>query len=389
MIGKSISLLLLGLGIFFSTPELITFSTSIVPLQQVKPNPGESLGKDEQLWGIAGKPGDRQALIKAIDHSLRYLNTAKAAQVYRNYAVPGITRDRVRRSLIRFRQLLLSSPTPAALQAAVEREFVWYRSVGNDNQGNVLFTGYFEPFFAASRRPTPEFRYPLYRKPANFSRWSKPHPTRVELEGKDGLLGKKSSLSGYELVWLRDRLEAFLVQIQGSAKLRLTNGTTMTVGHAGHTNYPYTSIGKELVKEGIFSLEELTLPLLLDYFRSYPQKINEYLPRNNRFIFFQETNGAPPTGSLGVPVTADRSIATDKSIMPPGALALIRTSIPYPNQRGQLEASQVSRYVLDQDTGSAIKGAGRVDIFMGSGQVAGDRAGLMNSKGELYYLLLK
>jgi membrane-bound lytic murein transglycosylase A len=355
------------------------------PIEQIR---DISLGLDEQLWGTAVRPGDRQAFLKAVDRSLQYLKTASAAKAYQKFAIPGITRDRVRRSLLRFRTLLLQSRTPAQLQAAITREFVWYQAAGTDGQGTVHFTGYFEPVFAASRRPNAQYRYPLYRKPADFEQWSKPHPARVKLEGEDGL-GKNTLLEGQELVWLRDRLDAYLVQVQGSAKLRLPSGQLMTVGYAGNTDYPYTSLGRELVNDGIFSLEELTLPLLIEYFRSHPQALNQYVPRNNRFIFFQETHGAPPTGSLGIPVTAERSIATDKSLMPPGALALLRTSIPYPMPSGQLEASPVSRYVLDQDTGSAIKGAGRVDIFMGSGKLAGDRAGLINHSGELYYLLLK
>jgi membrane-bound lytic murein transglycosylase A len=208
------------------------------------------------------------------------------------------------------------------------------------------------------------------------------------LEGEDGL-GTKSRLRGRELVWLRDRLEAFLVHIQGSAQLRLPDGRLMTVGYAGKTNYPYTSVGRELVKDGKLPLEGLTLPVLIDYFRSFPAELSQYLPRNQSFVFFKETNGAPATGSIGVPVTAERSIATDKSLMPPGALALINTRIPYPNAAGQLESRLVSRYVLDQDTGSAIKGAGRVDIFMGTGPLAGDRAGVIGGTGELYYPLLK
>ncbi len=384
---KTIALLSLGLGLTLSIPSLLLAGD--IPLRQVEQHKQEFLGLDEQLWGSPGKPGDRQALLKAINYSLRYLNTSSALKAYRNYPVPGVTRDRVRRSLIRFRELLKNAPTPAQLQAAVEREFVFYRSVGTDERGTVHFTGYFEPVYVASRTPTAEYRYPLYRKPANFDRWSKPHPTRAQLEGEDGLLGRKSPLSGYELVWLRDRLEAFLVHVQGSARLRLTDGRTMTVGYGGNTNYPYTSIGRELVNEGIFSLEELTLPRLIDYLQANPQQLNRYLPRNNRFIFFRETKGAPPTGSLGVPVTADRSIATDKSLMPPGALALIHAPIPDFNRAGEPEMPLVSRYVLDQDTGSAIKGAGRVDVFLGSGQVAGDRAGLLNGTGELYYLLLK
>jgi membrane-bound lytic murein transglycosylase A len=131
------------------------------------------------------------------------------------------------------------------------------------------------------------------------------------------------------------------------------------------------------------------MPRLISYFRQKPQELNNYLPRWERFIFFQETGGRPATGSIHVPVTAERSIATDKSLMPPGALALIYNSFPYPATGGKLERRTVSRFVLDQDTGSAIKGPGRVDYFMGSGKLAGDRAGITGGNGSLYYLLLK
>ncbi|MBD2019967.1 MltA domain-containing protein, partial [Leptolyngbya sp. FACHB-36] len=254
-------------------------------------------------------------------------------------------------------------------------------------QGAVAFTGYFEPVYAASRTQTREFRYPLFRSP-DITAWSKPHPTRQQLEGESGVQ-ISNRLKGLELVWLRDRLEAFLIQVQGSARLQLTDGSTMTVGYAGNTDYPYVGIGRELVKDGKFTLEELTLPRITQYFKQNPADLNEYLPRNRRFVFMRETGGAPATGSLGVPVTPVRSIATDKSQFPPGALALIQTRLPVATAAGTLEQRRVLRYVLDQDTGGAIVGPGRVDLFMGTGKPAGDRAGLINSTGQLYYLLLK
>ena len=331
----------------------------------------------------------RQALIRAVDRSLDYLNTPKAATTYRKKADAEFDLERVRRSLLRFRELLLNTESPAALEKAVKAEFAFYQSVGKDRRGKVEFTGYFEPTYTASRVRTAQYRYPLYRKPANFDRWSRPHPTRAQLEGKDGLASNKSILKGRELVWLSDRLEAFLVQVQGSARLKMTDGSIMTVGYDGTTNYPYVSIGGELVKDGVFAKDELSLPKLLDYFATNPQQLDRYIPRNNRFIFFRETAGKPPTGNLGVPVTGDRSIATDKSLMPPGALALIVAPIPDVEPTGEIDTRVVSRYVLDQDTGSAIKGAGRVDIFLGSGEVAGERAGRLNGTGHLFYLLLK
>jgi membrane-bound lytic murein transglycosylase A len=347
------------------------------------------LGLDDQLWNRADGQRQRQALLQAIAYSLRYLRTSAAAEAYRQYPVPGITRARVRRSLQRFRELVLDSNSPAELQAAVLREFDLYQSVGNDGAGTVAFTGYFEPTYAASRMPTAEFRYPLYRTPPGLGQWPHPHPTRLQLEGADGLQASQGPLRGLELVWLRDRLEAFLVQVQGAARLQLTDGRVMSVGYDGRTEYPYTGIGRELVRDSKIREEDLTLPTLIDYFQQHPDELNQYIPRNNRFVFFRETTGAPPTGSLRVPVTAERSIATDKSLMPPGALALIQTQLPYPNIQGELEQRLASRYVLDQDTGGAIRGAGRVDIFMGTGEQAGDRAGLINATGQLYYLLLK
>ena len=369
-------------------------SPSLAPVKAVRPLlPIPSVPSHDsafsQLEGDFSTPAERRSLLKAIDYSLRYLQTDRAIAAYRLSSTPGITHERVERSLKRFRQLLLTTASARALQTAIKREFVFYQAIGKDGQGTVAFTGYFEPVYAASRQPTATFRYPLFRLPPDLANWAKPHPTRLQLEGADGLQFQNHWLKGLVLVWLRDRLEAFLVQVQGSARLQLTDGSVMTIAHAGTTNYPYTGIGRELVKAGKFKLEDLTLPLLIQYLKDHPADRDVYLPRNNRFVFFKPTGGAAAMGSLGVPVTAERSIATDKTLFPPGALALIQTQLPYPTATGQLEKRFVHRYVLDQDTGGAIKGAGRVDVFMGTGQVAGDRAGLINASGTLFYLLLK
>ncbi|MEH1777798.1 MAG: murein transglycosylase A [Nostoc sp.] len=347
---------------------------------------GDASCLDEVIYG---KIPDKKALISAIARSLQYLETANAAAAYQNYPVAGITRDRVLKSLKRFRELLLTTNSATELHQAIEREFVLYQSVGKDNKGSVLFTAYYEPLYAASRVPTTEYRYPVYRLPPDFNSWSKPHPTREELEGSDGLQSAKGKLRGLELFWFRDRLEPYLAQIEGSARLQLPDGTQTTIGYAGNTAYSYKSIGRELVNDGKLPLEGITLPIILDYFQKHPQELNIYIPRDRSFVFFQENHGEPAQGSINVPLTAERSIATDKSLMPPGALALIRAAIPFVNPTGKMEERIISRYVLDQDTGGAIKGAGRVDYFLGTGKIAGDRAGLTVSNGQLFYLLLK
>ena len=329
---------------------------------------------------------DKKALLQSIDYSLQYLQTERAVTAYQK---SEITRERVDNSLQRFRQLVISTKSAQALQAAIEKEFVFYQSVGRDKKGTVLFTAYYEPLYLASRQPTKEFRYPAYRYPADLASWAKPHPTRLELEGADGLQGSKGQLKGLELFWFRDRLEPYIIQIQGSAKLKLTDGTQTTIGYAGNTAYNYRSLGRSLVDDGKFPLEGLNMPIILDYFRKYPQDLNIYIPRDRSFVFFQETYGKPAQGSISVPLTPERSSATDKSIMPPGALALIRAPFPYINKSNKIEHRLVSRYVLDQDTGGAIKGAGRVDYFLGTGEAAGERAGVTVSNGQLFYLLLK
>ncbi|ALB41294.1 MULTISPECIES: murein transglycosylase A [unclassified Anabaena] len=405
---KNLTLLALSLGIAFinplssvvaqapnSQPVTIPVTPEIPPVvvPALEPinletvcTPQNCLGLDEQLWG---KQGDKQALLTSIDNSLRYLATNKAVTAYQNYPIKEITLNRVQRSLLRFRQLVVSSQSAAELQAAVRREFVFYQSVGNDGKGTVKFTAYYEPVYVASRVRTAVYKYPLYSLPPDFQKWTKPHPKRIDLEGKNGLLGDKSKLRGLEIVWFSNRLDPYMVQIQGSAQIKLTNGQRTSVGYAGGTDYAWTSIGKELAKDGKLPLSGLTMPKLITYFRQNPKELSNYLPRWERFVFFAETNGTPATGSIVVPVTAERSIATDKSLMPPGALALIINSFPYPTNGGKLESRLVNRFVLDQDTGSAIKGPGRVDYFMGSGQLAGDRAGISGGNGSLFYLLLK
>jgi membrane-bound lytic murein transglycosylase A len=388
---KTLALLSLNLGIALGFNQQAPLRLTAEPAANIQANQSAAnleaspLGFDEQLWG---KTGDKAAMLKSIDNSLRYLDTPAATKAYQNYVVQGISRDRVQRSLVRFRQLVTTNNSAAELQAAVKKEFVFYQSIGKDNKGTVTFTGYYEPIYQASRKQTPEFKYPIYKLPTDFNNWKDPQPERTMLEGADGLQGATGPLAGNEIFWMRDRFEVILIQIQGSAELNLTDGTKTTVGFAGGTNFAYSSIGKELAKDGKVTPSQLTLQGITRYFHDNPKELDVYIPRYKRFIFMKETFKGEAMGSINVPVTPDRSIATDKSMMPPGALALVHTELPYSGGRS-IQQKKVSRYVLDQDTGSAITGPGRVDYFMGTGKVAGDRAGVTGGPGQLYYLLLK
>jgi membrane-bound lytic murein transglycosylase A len=369
-----------------------------IPLTLETPPQDENYFLDHQLWGNTEEKGDKESLIKAIDNSLSYLKTPEATTAYQNYIVPEITRSRVEKSLQRFREIVVNSQNTKELQATVNKEFVFYKSIGSDNQGTILFTGYYKPIYAASRKPTAEYKYPIYRLPDDFQTWKKPHPTRLELEGADALQAAKGKLKGLELFWLKSRMDAFLAQVQGSALLEFADGTKTTINYAGNSEHDYVSLGKELIKDGKLAQEGITLQKVIDYLEKNPTEQNNYLPRNPRFIFFKDTTNTPASGSLSVPITPERSIATDKSLMPPGALAIIRAPFPFisKNKINQTQINQtkieqrlVSRYVLDQDTGGAIKSPGRVDYYIGIGKEAGDRAGAIVNKGELYYPLLK
>jgi membrane-bound lytic murein transglycosylase A len=387
---KLIALLFLGTAQYLPiSPAPLPKPTNIAvaPLKADNnlPSKDDTIGLDEQLLS---KPGDRKKLLTAIDNSLRYLKTPSAAKIYSRYPVSGVSLDRVVLSLRRFRQLVSSSRSATQLRDAVKKEFSFFQSVGNDNKGTVVYTGYYEPIYQGNRTRTAEYKYPLYKQPAGFANWPKPHPTRLQLEGLDGLQAAKGKLAGNELVYMKDRWEVVLVQIQGTAKIALADGTSMTVGFNGGTDYGYDSISKALLKDQKITQLQATLQGVRKFFTENPKELDKYISRYNRFVFMKDTNNTSPLGSINVPVTAERSIATDKSVMPPGALALMHTILPY-YQNGKLQKRIASRYVLDQDAGSAITGTGRVDYFLGIGKEAGELAGVTGGNGKLYYLLLK
>jgi membrane-bound lytic murein transglycosylase A len=334
---------------------------------------------------------DRESLLAALDQSIRYFTYPSSR---RHYPVQSITHAQAAASLAAFREILTESPTPDAFQARIEDAFDVYESVGCDNAGTVLFTGYYTPIFEASRTPTDVFRWPLYRMPPDLVKDDEgnclgrrtadgglvPYYTRGEIAA--------GALAGHELVYLASRFDAYICTIQGSAKLRLRDGTLMGVGYAAHNGKPYTSVGRRLVADGLLAASELSLAKLRRFFRRRPELTDAYLPLNERYVFFRETD-APPTGSLGLPVTPLRSLATDKRLFPRGALCLVDTELPKETGPGVIERAAFRHFMLDQDTGGAIRAPGRADIYVGVGDAAGRIAGATYAEGRLYYLFLK
>ena len=334
---------------------------------------------------------DLDELRVAIDNSLNYL---KKPSSHRYFPCSGITHKQAADSLNAFAELLDSGLTGSQLNAVIRDKFDVYMSVGCDSKGTVLFTGYYTPIFDGSPRRTERFRYPLYKQPADLVKGTDgeilgrqraggqitPYPSRAVIEDS-------GMLKGSELIWMSDPFETYIAHVQGSAKMRMPDGELITVGYAANNGHEYHSISREMVKDGKISKAQMSLSAMIDYFKRYKDQVAMYVRRNPRFVFFREEQGQP-RGSLNVPVTPMRSIATDKLIFPRGCLTFLSTTLP--QAVGDSVVNQVySGFALDQDTGGAIRAPGRCDVYMGQGDLAGKLAGQTYQEGRLYYLFLK
>ncbi len=334
---------------------------------------------------------DLRELKLSIEKSLNYLRKPSSKQFF---PVSGITHQRAVDSLVAFSDLLDSGLRGTDLNTAMRDKFDVYISVGCDNQGTVLYTGYYTPIFEGSFEPSKRFMYPLYKQPENLVKG--PDGEILGRRYDDGKIGSYPPraviedtmlLRGKELVWLRDPFEVYIAHVQGSAKIRLPHGEIATVGYAANNGHEYKSITEALVKDGRISNSRMSLAAMIAYFKNNSTQVAKYTRMNPRFVFFRKEHGEP-RGSLNEPVTPMRTIATDKSIFPRGCLVFISTVLPQV-KNGQVVLQPYSGFALDQDTGGAIRAPGRCDIYMGQGDTAGELAGRTYQEGKLYYLFLK
>ncbi|MDP1533010.1 MAG: MltA domain-containing protein, partial [Rubrivivax sp.] len=258
-----------------------------------------------------------------------------------------------------------------------------YRVETLEGSADGLITGYFEPLIDASRRRQGRFQVPLHTLPAELAT-RKPYWTRQQL---DTMPAAMAALRGREIAWVEDPLDALLLQIQGSGRLRVTepDGSVQTVrlAYAGHNDQPYRSVGRWLVEQGELRLEAASWPAIKAWAQRHPKRVNEMLWVNPRVVFFRE-EALPdpelgPRGAMGVPLTPGRSIAVDPLSVPYGALVWLDTTMPLSN-------APLRRLVTAQDTGSAIVGAVRADYFWGWAGDAEAQAGRMKQALRLWVL---
>lgn len=335
--------------------------------------------------------GRDASLMTALDRSIAWY-AKPSSKTY--FPINDITHEQAQASASAMRRILAESSTPEEFNQRVYQEFDAYISVGYDDRGTVLFTGYYSPTFTASPVRIGAYQYPLYRRPADLV--SDPvtgqtmgrrtgggletYPTRAQIESS-------RMLAGTELVWLASKLDAYIIHVNGSTRLTMTDGSVRYVGFAGTNGHDYTSIGRLLVEDGKLNRNKVSLPAIREYFQQHPEELDRYVNRNDRFTFFQDyTPDTWPAGSLGVKVTDYRTLATDKAIFPRGAVLLVQTSVPL----GVGDATRrFDQFMLDQDTGGAIRAPGRGDIYMGVGAPAEAVAGRQFAEGRLYYFFLK
>jgi membrane-bound lytic murein transglycosylase A len=250
-----------------------------------------------------------------------------------------------------------------------------FRPVVVQTRGN--FTGYFEPDLRGSRAPSRLFTVPVYRRPPDLK--EQPYYTRAEIE-QGALKGK-----GLEIAWVQDPVALFEVQVQGSGRIHLAEGGTLSLGFDGSNNRPYTAIGGVLADMGVMRRDEVTWPAIRDWLKRNPQQAREVMRKNERYIFFKDTRSGAATGAEGVALTAQRSIAIDVAFTPYGTPIWIDTYRPVAGKPGANEVYR--RLLIAQDTGTAIKGAARGDVFFGSGAQASDWAGRMVGSGRAIVLV--
>jgi membrane-bound lytic murein transglycosylase A len=296
--------------------------------------------------------------------------------------------------------------TAATARAFFETWFRPYRVSDRDNPVG-LFTGYYEPVLHGSRHPGGRYQVPLYAPPADLLRidlgrfnpelagsaiWGRiadgafvPYYSRAEID--DGALAGRN----LALLWVDDPIADFFLQVQGSGQVRLDDGSVVRVGYAAQNGRPYRAIGRDLIEIGALPRDQVSLQTIRAWLRAHPVDAATIMERNPSYIFFQEhpelAADEGPLGSEGVPLTPGRSLAVDRRFLPLGAPVWLDTRAPRPDQPE--DEAPLRRLMIAQDTGGAIRGVVRGDVFWGAGEQAEAIAGRMQSQGRLALFLPK
>jgi membrane-bound lytic murein transglycosylase A len=367
--------------------------------------PIHALQRQRYFWPEFQDDMDVQSLSLAIERSLEYLNRLDPGTVF-TYGPDAYPVEHIRQSLEAFSQIIEKNYDIKRFNEELRRKFLLYRVAGSRGNRKVLFTGYFEPVLEGSLSPDSVFQYPIYKKPEDLLKINlglfRPEWNGLRLMGringetvipyhtrKDIAEGNVLEGENLEIAWLKDPLDSAILQIQGSGTITLPTGDSIRVGYSASNGHPYRSIGRYLIDKGYIEPENLSLQTIRSFLNDRPEIKNEILNYNPSYVFFRLLDTGP-LGNINVALTPGRSLALDSRLFPKGGLTFVRCQKPIPGEDGTIVRwIPFSRFFLNQDTGGAIKGAGRADIFWGSGAYAELAAGHLKHDGELYFLVLK
>ncbi|MDL2320727.1 MltA domain-containing protein [Desulfosarcina sp. OttesenSCG-928-B08] len=389
-----------GLGI----SGCVFFKSAETPAAAPAPTPETALVR----LGVSDYPDFSDGLfldnlVHGVEQSLTYLKKLPNDRVFQ-FGPDTYTHRHLVESLVRLRDFAKTRPDPESLNQFVTAHYRVYRSVGGKN-GNMLFTGYYEPHLYGSLTPSSRYRYPVYSLPtdlitihlAPFSTEYAgkkivglikndtvvPYPDRKAIEADTGFSRKARPIA-----WVDNRVDLFFLHIQGSGRIYLPGGTFIRVHYHGTNGRPYRSIGKLLMDQGKISAENMSMQAIKTWLARHPKEVDAVLNANPSYVFFK-TEATGPTGAIGVDLTPGRSVAVDRRVFPMAAPAFLQTRIPTIDGNGQIQRwIDFSAFALNQDTGGAIKGPGRVDIFWGNGPYAQVAAGHLKEPGAFFLLVL-
>lgn len=375
----------------------------------VSTTPALRLLTEKELPDFVETFPSRGGLIKAAKKTLEYFKTTQSLPktfrlADREYA-PGM----LAASLDELIKISSRAKTAEEFAEQIKANFDVFQSVGLDGQGKVVFSSYYQPMLPASHKKTPVYHVPLYKRPEDMvfvdaesfgrkedvlvGRVDKnkrvvPYFTRSDIDIKKRLAGR-----GLEIAWLKDKFDVLDLHIQGSGILRFPDGKELLAKYAATNGRTYNSVGLTLVKANIIPKEEITRDKLRDYLHEHPEAEDWLLAQNPRYTFFELAPlpaDGEPFGSVQQSLTPSRSIAIDPSVAPLGTIAFFTTPAPQADKEGRLLGIfPSSRFAVAMDTGGAIKGPGRVDIYVGHGKQAETTARNQWHEGKLYFLVKK
>jgi membrane-bound lytic murein transglycosylase A len=389
---------------FFIIPCLLLIAGCFKKPEPVVISPGLYRLSNQQL-PLFEDDLDYRQLISGIQQSLIYL---KRIPSHRVFAFGNDTYDtsHMIRSLEYFLDYIQTRPVSQQLNDFIQKNYRVYCSTVRKQSKKMMFTGYYEPLLRGNLIPSKGYCYPVFALPDDLlkidlslfsEKWNGkkivgrllngtviPYYTRKQITNSYLSRGKMRPL-----LWVDNQIDLFFLQIQGSGKVKLERGKILNLHYAGTNGHPYRSIGSLLIKQEKIAKEEMSMQKIKAYLTHHPDEIQDIFNFNPSYVFFQiETEG--PLGNLNVPLTPARSIATDQHIFPPAVLCYIQTQKPVVDKHGDIRKwIDFGRFVLNQDTGGAIRGAGRADLFCGHGAYAEITAGHLRHDGDLYTLILK